>query len=668
MIETKKRSSKLLSIILLVIGIILIAGGSFLLVTNKSEKKEHERVLLKDDFYEAINGEKINSVAIPTDSNAWSTFYDAQVMVNTKKQMLIQSVMNDPNYENKELNELLDMFNDYETRNKLGVSELKPYFDMIDNAKTIEEFNNALITVRYDLDVTTFVNFDAADDIRNSTKKVLVIQPSKVEDMYEAYTLDKFKTYKQAYIKFRKSVLKAYGYDDQKIEEVSNKIDDFVAKVQANSTNISSINDITKLYNYYTMDDIKANIKNVPIVQMLTKFKVADLDEYVFYDMKHYIELDKYYTEENLDTLKEIAKLGILEQQACIFTSEDLLRAFADLLNDTQGTQLSFDDVKYYITTKLKESNIENDLNKKYEEKYFTEEQKREIREVIEEIKEYYKTIIKDCDWMQEETKKEALNKLEKMKVNIGYQEKEEGVEYEYKTREEGGTLLSNLITECRANSEEFYNKLEDSEASLEFKNLQVNAYYNSTDNSINFPAAFYELVGGEEDFYVMLGKCGSIVGHEISHAFDNTGSQFDADGKLRDWWTAEDKAKYNELKEKVVAYYNKYDVEGIKVDGEETLGENIADLAGLKAAVYVAEKHNATNDDYKKLFTAYAELWATKITKENLEKQVAVDSHSPNKVRVNAVLSSTDKFYEVYDITEEDKMYVPKEERVGLW
>jgi putative endopeptidase len=163
-------------------------------------------------------------------------------------------------------------------------------------------------------------------------------------------------------------------------------------------------------------------------------------------------------------------------------------------------------------------------------------------------------------------------------------------------------------------------------------------------------------------------GAIGTVIGHEISHAFDSTGSKFDEKGQIKEWWTEEDRANYKKLSQKIIDYYAKYEYMGFKVDGEKTLGENIADLGGMKVIVAIAESKGATNEDFKNMFEAFASADATKMNKESAEAQILGDEHAPNQVRINGVLSSTDKFYEVYDIKEGDKMYVPKEERVSLW
>ena len=256
------------------------------------------------------------------------------------------------------------------------------------------------------------------------------------------------------------------------------------------------------------------------------------------------------------------------------------------------------------------------------------------------------------------------------MKVNVGYIKKESNIEEaKYVSKKDGGTLISNYILSNRNGFDKIIDELNmESDGSIAIDTFEVNAYYNPLDNSINFTAAFKEIYANEKDYYRILGYVGTVIAHEISHAFDYTGSKFDENGNVRDWWSERDKERYEELTKKIVDYYSGYTIGKYTVDGEKTLSENIADLGSMKCIVSIMEKKGATKEDFKNFFEAYADLWASKEKDEALENQILTDTHSPNKIRVNAVLSSTDKFYEIYDVKENDEMYVAKDKRVGLW
>ena len=168
--------------------------------------------------------------------------------------------------------------------------------------------------------------------------------------------------------------------------------------------------------------------------------------------------------------------------------------------------------------------------------------------------------------------------------------------------------------------------------------------------------------------YYQNLGYFGTIIGHEISHAFDDQGSLFDENGNMKDWWSDEDKKAFQERVDKVVDYYNKYEINGMKINGKLTAGENIADLGGFSCCVEIAKKKNATKEEMKELFESYAKIWASKYTDEFLKYMIQNDVHAPNKIRVNAVVSSIDEFYYLYDIKENDKMYKAPQDRIKVW
>ena len=204
------------------------------------------------------------------------------------------------------------------------------------------------------------------------------------------------------------------------------------------------------------------------------------------------------------------------------------------------------------------------------------------------------------------------------------------------------------------------------------FDQLTVNAFYLSNNNSINLLLGYiYSLTDAlnlgqidlEDNYYKILGSVGATIGHELSHALDTNGCKYDEYGNYINWWTKEDEYNFNKLTSKVVKYYDKYEQ-----SGEVTLAENLADLGGMSIVLQIAKNKNATEEDYKKIFEAYAMDWASQFTSLYKEYLLNEDVHSPNKNRANAVLLSLDKFYEVFKIQETDRMYVAPENRVSVW
>lgn len=661
------------ALILFIVIVAALFGGIYvsnhIFGDNSSVEFDKNNVRLEDDFYSSVNYSEIKKMKIPASSSSWSKFHDAQLTVNTNKEKLILEILEDPDFSNENMEKYLELYEDYSARNKRGLTELQPYFEMIDNAKTIEEFNEILLTLDHDLNSGALYSFGISEDLYDSTKNILYFTPITIEENFEIYTLDKFSRYKEEYEKYRKNLLKLAGFTEKEIDSFQKELYEFINTVQSKSIVLSEVSDPLEVYNKYTIEDIKKNFKNIPVLQFLQRYNLDDQDFYIFYDMNHYIALDNYYNIDNLEFFKMLEKLTILERVGVYYTTDEMLNLQVELDNKIMGYTRDILDYKYEVITNIKQTSIQDELATMYEEKYFTDEDKNEIKEIIEEVRKYYKEIISECEWLGESTKEEALKKLSSIKVNIGYSGQASNTsKLQFVSKEDGGTIISNHILENRYVFDTLVDDLNSDSEGYVFDDFEVNASYNSLDNSINFTAAFKELYGNEDNYFRILGYVGTAIGHEMSHAFDLSGSKFDENGSVRDWWTIKDKENYEKLTEKIIAYYNSYKISKYNVDGKKTLSENIADLSAMKCMMKIMKEKKATEEDYKIFFEAYANLWASKEKDEAIEYGVLNDVHSPNKIRVNAVLSSTPEFYQVYNIKETDKMFVKEKDRVGLW
>ena len=257
-----------------------------------------------------------------------------------------------------------------------------------------------------------------------------------------------------------------------------------------------------------------------------------------------------------------------------------------------------------------------------------------------------------------------AILKLDNIKINIGGNY-EDITTYNFNRN---SSLLDNILLVNKVESNKLLVKLHNNDVISVISPTLVNAYYNPLDNSINFPASLKELYKDSDNYYELLGSMGFIIAHEITHAFDNNGSKFDEVGNRVDWWSSNDYSKFLELQDDIINHYSNYEVLGISLDGKKTVGENIADLGAMNAIVSVGKSKGATNEELKTLFSSYASLWASEYI-ESYEKLLLLsDTHSPNKIRVNAVLSNCDTFYEVYKLNDKDLMYIATDNRVGIW
>jgi len=313
----------------------------------------------------------------------------------------------------------------------------------------------------------------------------------------------------------------------------------------------------------------------------------------------------------------------------------------------------------------------------------FPPEAKEKAEKMIQNIMVAFENRIQNLDWMTPETKEKAIEKLNKMTVKIAYPDKwKDYSELEVKSVEEGGSYFENLNHVSEWNFKEDLNKLGKPVDKSEWLMAPqiVNAYFMPPYNEIVFPAAILQppFYNYHADEAVNYGGIGAVIGHEISHCFDDSGSRYDADGNLNNWWTEEDLEQFTALGKELSAQYSNVNaLPDVKLNGDFTLGENIGDLGGVNAAydglqLYLAENGRPENIDgftpEQRFFMSWATVWRTKYTEDALRNQIKTDTHSPGMYRAVMPLQNIDAFYEAFNIQETDNMYLAPEKRVKIW
>ena len=396
---------------------------------------------------------------------------------------------------------------------------------------------------------------------------------------------------------------------------------------------------------------------------------IAKANKIILQDPRWLEALNKVYTEENLPLIKNYIEIVNLIF-ASYYLNEDFENANKEYESSLLGMTGSISKQDEAIDTV--NSMMGMAVGKIYAKRYISPKTKEDVEGITKEIIEAYKKRINSLDWMSKSTKKNAIDKLDKLDVEIGYPENwDDYSKLNIRSYEEGGSLFENVLTLRIAAYDEMFSKINqpvDRKKDI-FTPQTVNAYYSANRNAIIIPGGiiqghFYDPNATKE---VNLGGIGTIIGHEISHAFDNTGSQYDSDGNINNWWSEEDYKQFTEKAQRIGDFYSNIEVmQGEKINGYLTVGENIADIGGVSCLLDILGTMD--NPDYKAFFQSYAVTWRQITTKEYAEYALRVDVHSPNKFRVNGVLPQFQKFYDTYGITEKDGMYVKPEDRVGIW
>ena len=651
----------LFGLVCAVVTIMIMDPNSFFSSNDK------ESTSIKDDFYTNINKEIIENNELESDKEYWSLmFTETQDKVDDKVEEIVKEILSKKDKYQIGTREykICKLYESIINQDN-STKKLNTYIESIDNSKNIDELMNNLARIDKELSLGIFINSALQNDYKDNTQTIVMIAPFSFDygNIYsDYYTNPLYSSYVAAYIEFDRELFKMYGYSDEEAKESVRKISRFYTEIAKNSKSMEELTQIQSFYNIVSKNELKDIFSNINIDTFLNYnngYNISIVDE------KQARTLNNYLTMNNIETLKECIKLQILQNYGKYADIE-----YYNLMNKLEakltGTDIKKDTIEDYAIDVVS-LYFNTEISQEYIKKYANENSINEFKQIINDIIDEYKIKIKNNIWLSESTKQKALLKLENMKINVGYPEKWAYNSNKYNLND---NLLENIINMNKVNVEYANNSIINKEKYWVMSPLTVNAYYNPQDNSINFPIALldYELYNESNSYYQNLGSLGSIIAHEITHAFDNNGALFDENGNMNNWWQEEDYKKFEQLQKDVINYYNKYKVNGKTVNGKQTVGENIADLGGISCIVDIARRKGATREDLMEMFKSYANIWASKSTEEYTKLLLIMDTHSPDRVRVNAVLSSTDEFYSTFEIQESDGMYKEKEQRLKVW
>ena len=370
--------------------------------------------------------------------------------------------------------------------------------------------------------------------------------------------------------------------------------------------------------------------------------------------------------EEALDLIEEaITKSGYTLGKDINIALDVAASEFYDEEKDTyllEGKEYTREETAYDLIKQI----YPNEISKNYNNKYLSDDTKNYISNLTNEIIKEYEDMI-NTSWMDNETKSKAVTKLNNIKINIGTSYiKDLSSYYDFNSNI---SLVKNIINLNKVVRAASYEMLDTTTTTNALPDYTFNAYYDVTSNSINILTGSTKVIKDINNKYENLGSIGFIIAHEISHAFDNNGSKFDENGFLSNWYTTSSQEKYQEIQNKVIDYYNNYEIiHNVSNNGTRTIGENIADLGAMECITNILIRNNANKKDYQTTYESFAKVWANNYSKSTKVLQSLIDTHSPNEIRVNGVLSSTERFYETYKIDSKDLMYIEPEKRVNIW
>lgn len=648
------------------------------MATESITKNNKIGLRLQDDFYGAINNEWLSTTKIQQGKDQASVFQEVYDMVMKQKRDIINELLEKQNQyaENTDQKKIINIYNntlDTEDRDKDGIKPVQKNLDEIKNAKTIQDITNLWSNKEI---LNSTINFTVGRDAKDATMNVLYIEPTTVSlgnsDEYNNPTESTAKT-KALIQEYYNKILMLDGYTQEEAQSKVNdmfKFEGMIAKSMiGQKEELADSNIQESIYNVYTLDQLNALAPNLDLTSVMTSLGIEKANKIILEQPKWLEAFNNLYNDENVPLIKNYLEILNLSN-ASEFLSEDFEKVGTEFNNKAAGIVGARPKEEEAVS--MVNGLMGMGLGRIYADKYVSQKTKDDVENITNEVIETYKSRINNLNWMSSETKKNAIEKLEKLDVKIGYPEN--WIDYsnvDIKSYKDGGSLYENAMTIYNFSRNEMFSRLNkpvDKKNDF-FQPQTVNAFYNATNNSIMIPGGiiqghFYDPNASRE---VNLGGIGAVIGHEISHAFDDNGAKYDADGNFKNWWTAEDYKEFEDKTQKVKDFYSKIEaLPGKNINGALTVGENIADMGGVACMLDILG--TMKNPDYKAFFESYATTWRQVATKEYEEYCLNTDEHSPSKYRVNAVLQQFEKFYEAYGITQNDGMYVKPEDRVAIW
>ena len=620
-------------------------------------------VSAKDDFYWYVNKDWLLSTEIIPEEGGNSTFNE--VGQKTKEKAL--AILTDDSLEGENIKLVQDLFNavlDWDARDALGLApaeETIKDINAIQNMDELEKYwaddeKSRFIPKPIVIKVGTGM-VDASVYVTKISLGAWLLEDG---DEYRERTEIGDSIYNSS-LQITKDLLTRLGYSE---EEAQKMFEDTIAFETALSEKAFTTADrgsadfVGKTNNYYTPDEIKELCSNFPLYDYLTDAGFGASKEFMISNPDAIMSFDELYTEDNLETFKEYMIVRYLVYNAHQFDSKTMQSLMGEEVNLNDKTDA------YNIVR----GNLTAPMDRAYLEAYDQTEKKERIQHMCEDIIAAYRDMLSEEDWLSDETKKKAIEKLDNITINAVYPE--EWPDY-------SGMDLTGLgYYDCMNEIGRFNEKIEKSHINAKIDTgywdtdiLTANASYQPYENSITILLGYLEepvYYDGmsDEELYALVG---ASIGHEISHAFDPTGSQFDKDGNFANWWTDEDHKAFEERASKQISYYDSITAwEGQNIPGELEQGEVVADMAGVKVILSMAKEKE--NFDYDVFFTSYAKLWRKINTREIEYLTILRNPHPVHYLRTNVTLQQFDEFYETYDIKEGDGMYLAPEDRVIVW
>ncbi len=648
----------------------------------------------KDDFFRHVNGTWLDNTEIPSDQTSWGSFNelrkktDADALAILKEAIAKgESTLKDASGvktmtdQQKAVN-LFESIMDTVARDKQGINPLKPYLAKVDALQNIDDLQKLLIEME-PFGGIGFFGVGVGSHPKNSNINAGYLGGGTL-GLSRDYYVDTDEDTKAKREKYRAHIARMMQYIGESEEEAkanADKILAFETRMAAPRMTKEDRRDARKRFNPKSMDDLNKMTPSIDWRAYFDGIGATSLDTVIVTDPGYFVALESILKENNIEDWKNYLRWSVIDVNAG-YLSTDVEKANWEFYGrDLRGAKAMRDREERALGTL--NGSIGEALGKLYVDAKFPPEAKEKAKKMIDNVMLAFRNRIDNLDWMTPETKEKAKEKLNKMSVKIAYPDKwKDYSALESTSVKNGGTYFDNTLNLKKWNFKEDWAKLgkEVDKSEWMMAPQVVNAYFMPPYNEIVFPAAILQppFYNYQADDAVNYGGIGAVIGHEISHCFDDSGSRYDADGNLNNWWTEDDLTKFTALGTQLEEQYSAVEaLPNVKLNGKYTLGENIGDLGGISAAydgLQIALKESGKTESIdgftpeQRFFMSWGTVWRTKYTEEALRNQIKTNTHSPGMYRAVMPLQNVDAFYAAFDIKEGDEMYLKPEDRVRIW
>ena len=635
----------------------------------------------QDDFFRFVNGSWVDKTPIPADRSSYGSFPILSEKSENEVRGIVEAAAAQTNAargsETQKVGDLYRSFMDTGRIESLGITPLKGELSRIDDINKSADLGIAFARMSK-LGVRTLpFAIGVSQDPKKSDTYIVTVGQGGLGMPDRDYYLrkdDKFAAIRKSYTDYIANVFTLAKEPDP--QGAAKRILDLETKLAEKEWDRAHNRDRDATYNKKTMAELKTLAPNMNWTSSLTTLTGKNVNELIVRQLDYVSAADAILQSTPVQTWKEYLTFGLINEYA-----DELPQAFVDAHFNFSGRVVAGQQ-EQRPRWKRGVSEVDGALGeavgKLYVDKYFTPEAKQSADTLVKNLLAAFKVGIDELEWMTPATRAQAQAKLAKYTVKIGYPDHWR----DYSALEiKGDDLVGNAMRANEFQSNDSWDHLGKpvDRTRWSMTPQTVNAYYNSTNNEIVFPAAILQppFFNVAADDAVNYGAIGAVIGHEISHGFDDQGRKSDGDGNLRDWWTSDDAKAFEQRATKLGAEYESYDpLPGLKINGRQTMGENIGDLSGLAVAyrAYHISLHGAeppvidgfTGD--QRFFMGFAQIWRYKAREESLRNQLLTDAHSPGLYRSFVPLTNLDVWYKAFNVQPGDKLYRKPEDRVKIW